>query len=146
MALPGERSALYSFPNQIARHFEEELSKTNREIHYTGQYFANKPVYAEFCKSREKGKFRREHSAEISLYESARKFLEEQSSDGKLPSMKLLKEKKAGLLEQKKTDQMRYHHCRDRQKELDAVCSNVDMILGKSHSRQAGKEKERTIS
>ena len=78
------------------------LKEINRQVHYTGQYLANKATYTEFCESKNKGKFRRKHSTEISLYESAHKFLKEQSSDGKLPSLKLLKEKKTGLLEQKK--------------------------------------------
>lgn len=122
---------------------EETLKEINRRIRYTGQYLANKTVYMEFCKSKNKGKFRKEHSTEISLYESARKFLKKQASNGKLPSLKLLKEKKTGLLEQKKTDQERYRYWRDRQKELNVICSNVDMILGGRRTRQAGREKGR---
>ena len=43
---------------------------------------------------------------EIALYEAARKFLKEQSENGKLPSMKLLKAEKEKLLQQKKEAQI----------------------------------------
>ena len=71
-----------------------KLKQVNEQIHYTGQYLANKSVYRQFVNSRNEKKFRQEHQAELTLYETARKFLKGQSEDGKLPSMKLLKEEK----------------------------------------------------
>ena len=44
---------------------ERDLREINEQIHYTGQYLANKTVYTKFCKSKNKGAFRKEHSAEI---------------------------------------------------------------------------------
>ena len=120
---------------------EEQLREINEQIHYTGQYLANKSVYSEFCSSKDKGKFRKEHSSEITLYETSRKFLKEKSDDGSLPSMKLLKEKKAELLKQKKAEQEQYHYYRDYQKELHTVCSNVNIILGKEPPSQTVSEK-----
>ena len=38
-----------------------KMKTLNTQIHYTGQYFASKSVYAEFLKSRNKKKFRQEH-------------------------------------------------------------------------------------
>lgn len=124
---------------------EEKLRNTNEQIHYTGQYFASKSVYAQFCKSRNKGWFRKEHYTEIALYESARKFLKEYSVDGKLPSLNLLKAEKAKLLEEKKAALESYRHCKDYQKELHTVCSNVDAILGKLPSRQQTQDKGKEI-
>jgi hypothetical protein len=125
---------------------EAELKSVNEQIHYTGQYLANKSIYAQFCKSRNKGQFRQEHSAEIALYEAARDFLKEKSSDGKLPSMKLLKEKKMELLRQKKAHLDEYHYYRDYQKELHTVCSNVDMILHKNVDHQSEKKKDHSLN
>lgn len=125
---------------------EDKLRKVNEQIHYTGQYLANKSVYQQFCKAKNKGQFRQEHSAEIALYETARKFLKEQSADGRLPSMKLLKAEKDNLLQRKKEAQKTYHYHRDYQKELNTVCSNVNMILGRPHDRQTEKEKGTDIS
>lgn len=125
---------------------EGQLRSINEQIYYTGQYLANKSVYQQFCSERNKGQFRKEHSAEISLYETARKFLKEHSDNGKLPSMKLLKEEKERLMNQKKEVQNAYRHYYDCQKELDTVCSNVGMILGQAHSRQPEKHKSTDIS
>lgn len=132
-----------SYSRKELKSIEDRLRATNEQIHYTGQYLANKSVYQQFCKSKNKGQFRKEHSAEIALYEAARKFLKERSTDGKLPSMKLLKPEKEQLLQQKKQAQENYHYYRDYRKELNTVCSNVDMILGKPHSRQSEKQKKR---
>ena len=125
---------------------EENLQKVNEQIHYTGQYLANKPVYQKFVKAKNKGQFRQEHPTEIALYEAARRFLKEQFADGQLPSMKLLKAEKEKLLRQKKEAQKTYHYYRDYQKELNTVCSNVDKILGHLHTRQSEKQKSADIS
>ena len=125
---------------------EDNLRKVNEQIHYTGQYLANKSVYQKFVKAKNKGQFRQEHPTEIALYETARKFLKEQSEDGKLPSMKLLKAEKEKLLQQKKEAQKTYHYFRDYQKELNTVCFNVDKILGQTHTRQPEKQKSTDIS
>lgn len=125
---------------------EGKLRTTNEQIHYTGQYLANKSVYHQFCKSKNKGQFRKEHSAEITLYETARKFLKDCSTDGKLPSMKFLKSEKEQLLQKKQQAQKNYHYYRDYKKELDTVRSNVDMILGQPRNRQTEKQKNADIS
>ena len=125
---------------------EDNLRKVNEQIHYTGQYLANKSVYQKFVKAKNKGQFRQEHPTEIALYETARKFLKEQSADRKLPSMKLLKAEKEKLLQQKKEAQKTYHYFRDYQKELNTVCFNVDKILGQTHTRQPEKQKSTDIS
>ncbi len=124
---------------------EDKLRGINEQIHYTGQYFANKSIYQQFCKSKNRGQFRQEHSAEITLYEPARKFLKEHSSDNKLPSMKLLKAEKRHLTLKKKEAQNKYHYYKKYQKELYTVCTNVNKILGKTHIRQPEKQKSNPI-
>ena len=129
---------------------EKRLKEVNEQIHYTGQYLANKSVYAQFLKAKNKGKFRQEHAAEITLYETAAKFLKEKSardasagqSSGKLPSLKLLKEEKEKLMKKKETIQEEYRRDRDHHKELNTVCSNINAILGQpARQRQAEKQK-----
>lgn len=124
---------------------EARLRSVNEQIHYTGQYLANKSVYTQFCSAGNKGKYRKEHSTEITLYETARKFLKEHSTDGKLPSLKQLKSEKAKLLKKKNEALETYHHCRDYQKELHTVCSNVDALLGQMPLRQHTQEKSKDI-
>ena len=137
---------LASSSRKVLKDTEDKLRILNEQIHYTGQYLANKSVYQQFCRSKQKGQFRKEHSAEIALYESARKFLQGQSADGRLPSIKLLKAEKEQLLHKKKEAQKTYHYYRDYQKELNTVCSNVDKILGQARTRQPEKQKGADIS
>ena len=137
---------LASSSRKVLKDTEDKLRILNEQIHYTGQYLANKSVYRQFCRSKQKGQFRKEHSAEIALYESARKFLQGQSADGRLPSIKLLKAEKEQLLHKKKEAQKTYHYYRDYQKELNTVCSNVDKILGQARTRQPEKQKGADIS
>lgn len=137
---------LASSSRKVLKDTEDKLRILNEQIHYTGQYLANKSVYRQFCRAKHKGQFREEHSAEIALYESARKFLQGQSADGRLPSIKLLKAEKEQLLHKKKEAQKTYHYYRDYQKELNTVCSNVDKILGQARARQPEKQKGADIS
>ena len=129
---------------------EERLKEVNEQIHYTGQYLANKAVYRQFLKAKDKGTFRREHATEITLYETAARFLKEKAASGtdspvpgKLPSLKLLKEEKAELIQKKESEQAAYQHNRSRQKELNTVCANVDAILGKPHLQMPTEKQKR---
>ena len=124
------------------RYTEGKLKQVNEQIHYTGQYLANKSVHRQFVSSRNKKKFRQEHQAELTLYETARKFLKEQSEDGKLPSMKLLKGEKEKLAAQKESQKEVYRQFREYEKELNTVRKNIESFLGRNHSRQETQEKE----
>ncbi len=74
-----------------------KIKEINEQIHYAGQYLANKPVFAQMLKTRNKKKFRQEHRAKLELYESAVKFFKKKNADGKIPSMKSLKAEKEKL-------------------------------------------------
>ena len=121
---------------------ESELKNLNQQLHYTGQYLANKSVYAQFRKSKNKQKFRQEHSAELTLYEKAVTSLKEKNGTQPLPTMKQLREQKEKLLTQKDILQKQYDYYRDYQKELHTVCRNVDMILGWNPPIQNAHTKE----
>lgn len=124
------------------RSTEQELKEINEQIHYTGQYLANKSVYSQFLKTKNKKQFRQEHQAEITLYETARKSLQEKSDGKRLPSMKTLKAEKEKLTALKDSQYEAYQNLRKYEKELKTVCTNVDVILGKSHSRQPEKSQD----
>ncbi|MCD8398804.1 MAG: relaxase/mobilization nuclease domain-containing protein [Lachnospiraceae bacterium] len=117
------------------RDTESQLKALNEKIHYTGQYLANKAVYGQMLKVRNKKKFRQEHSSEISLYESAVKYLKSQYSDSRFPTMKVLKEERDRLTVQKQAQTDTWYYFRDYQKELRTVCSNVDSILGQEQAK-----------
>lgn len=106
-----------------------ELKTLNSQIHYTGQYFASKGVYAEFLRAKSKKKFRQEHASEIRDYEEARDWLQHFYPDGKMLSMKTLKVRKDEMLkrinDQKVVVSKRREHCA----ELAIILHNTDMIL-----------------
>lgn len=124
------------------RSTEQKLKEINEQIRYTGQYLANKSVYSQFLKTKNKKQFRQEHQAEITLYETARKILQEKSDGKRLPSMKTLKAKKEKLTALKDSQYEAYQNLRGYEKELKTVYTNVDVILGKSHSRQSEKSQD----
>ena len=125
---------------------ENRLKEVNQQIHYTGQYLSNKSVYSQFLRSKNKELFRKEHSAEITLYETALKILKEQSNNGKLPSLKLLKEEKELLIKEKNKQREAYHHDSKHQKELHTVCSNINTILNKPFTHSNDQYKNLDIS
>ena len=111
------------------RSTQQEFKRINEQIHYTGQYLANKSVYREFLHAKNKKQFRQEHLSEITLYETARNFLKQQAASEKLPSMKLLKSEKEKLLSIKNMQHQEYQKRKQYEKELQTVCKNVEMIL-----------------
>ena len=107
-----------------------KMKTLNTQIHYTGQYFASKSVYAEFLKSRNKKKFRQGHSSEIRSYEEACDWLKTFYPDGKMLSMKTLKSQKSELQESIDAQKSVVKQFRDYHKELEIASANVDAILG----------------
>lgn len=118
---------------KAVRATETSLKNINQQIHYTGQYLTNKPIFTQILKSRNKKKFRLEHQTVIELYESAVNFLKEKNADGKIPSMNSLKAEKEKLAIKRSAQYDTYHYFKEYQKELRTVCTNVDSILGHPH-------------
>lgn len=75
----------------------EEIRDVNEQIHFTGQYYENKDIFAQMPGAKNKKKFRDEHSDEIRKYEEARSWMKEKYPDGKMHSMKTLKVQKEKL-------------------------------------------------
>ena len=124
---------------------EQKLKDVNEQIHFTGQYLAYKNVYADYRKSRNKDKFYEEHRAELSLYDTALRTLKEKSAGNKLPSMKALYAEKDRLIELRDTQREDFSNRRNYERELRAVSSNIDMILGKSHEQEQQIENEKDL-
>lgn len=124
---------------------EDTLKNINEQIHYTGQYLANKDIYSDYRKSRNKEKFYNEHRAELTLYESALQILKEKSQGKKLPTLKMLREEKGRLIELQAAKREEFHNRRDYERELRTVCSNVELILGteQTHVRQHEQTQEK---
>lgn len=124
---------------KAVRETESNLKSVNEQIHFTGQYFANKKVYAQMLQTKNKKKFRQEHASALSLYEEARKYLMELHPDGKIPSIDMLKTQKENLQIQKKAQLDTYQYFKEYQAELRTVCKNVDSILNTSIDKAANE-------
>lgn len=111
-----------------------------KQIHYTGQYLANKSIYADYRKSRNKEKFYDDHRAELTLYESALRILKEKSQGNKLPTLKMLREEKNHLTELHTVQRDEFNSRREHERELCTVCSNVDIILSHPHIQESFHE------
>ncbi|MCD8336380.1 MAG: relaxase/mobilization nuclease domain-containing protein [Lachnospiraceae bacterium] len=131
---------------QSLRMTEAQIKVVNENIHYTGQYLANKSVYGQMLKSRNTKQFRQEHSAEIAAYEEAVKLLKTNYPDGQFPSMKSLKERKEKLLELQKAQQETYKYYKSSMKDFRTVCSNVDSILGQGRTLEPEQKQSQSIS
>lgn len=141
-----EIKELASSSRKELKDIEGRLRQVNEQIHYTGQYLANKSIYSQFLKTRNKGQFQQEHSSELALYKAAVEFLKERSGGNKLPDLKTLKGEKEKLLVQKKEAQEKYYYYRDYQKELDTVCANIHSALGRQHTKPARQYEREDIS
>ena len=119
---------------------ENTLKNVNEQIHYTGQYLANKSIYSDYRKSRNKEKFYDDHRAELTLYESALRILKEKSQGNKLPTLKMLREEKNRLTELQTMQREDFNARREHERELRTVCSNVDIILGTSQVQTRQRE------
>lgn len=119
---------------------EDTLKNVNEQIHYTGQYLANKSIYSDYRKSRNKEKFYDDHRAELTLYESALRILKEKSQGNKLPTLKMLREEKNRLTELQTMQREDFNARREHERELRTVCSNVDIILGTSQVQNRQRE------
>lgn len=119
---------------------ENTLKNVNEQIHYTGQYLANKSIYSDYRKSRNKEKFYDDHRAELTLYESALRILKEKSQGNKLPTLKMLREEKNRLTELQTLQREDFNARREHERELRTVCSNIDIILGTSQVQNRQRE------
>ena len=126
--LLNSQKGLAECQNQLAQHVTKRKT-LNSQIHYTGQYFANKDVYSQFLKSRNKGRFRKEHDTEIQAYEEARDWLKEFYPDGKMTGMKTLKSQKEKLKHQIDSEKDLVKTMKEKLKTLETADHNVDKIL-----------------
>lgn len=139
-------TAKYNDARKTLRATESRIKAVNEEIHYIGQYHANKDAFFQMMNSRNKKAFRQEHTMELKLYDSAVKYLEGKFPDRKIPSIKSLKEEKEKLAAQKLAQTDTYSYFKEYQKELRTITKNVDSILDTPVIRQVEKEKASDIS
>ena len=119
----------------------EQIRSTNAQIHFTGQYYANKKIQSGFLKARNKKKYRADHEKELDLYNDAVRYFKE-NTGGTIPPIKDLKAKKEKLSSLRERQKEEINSLRQYEKELQIAGTNVDAILGPDHNRSRGKTEE----
>ena len=115
---------------------EDELYKTNEQIHYAGQYLSTKEVQQQFAKAIFKKKFRAEHSKELDAYAESVKYFREEN-DGKLPSLKSLKKRKEKLMQEIAERKKAYTPLWEESRCLEIASDNVYGIFRKTNEMKS---------
>ena len=115
---------------------EDELYKTNEQIHYAGQYLSTKEVQQQFGKAIFKKKFRAEHSKELDAYAESVKYFREEN-DGKLPSLKSLKKRKEELTNEIAERKKAYAPLKEEFRRLEIASDNVYSIFRKTNEMKS---------
>ena len=115
---------------------EDELYKTNEQIHYAGQYLSTKEVQQQFTKAILKKKFRAEHSKELDAYAESVKYFREEN-DGKLPSLKSLKIRKEELTNEIAERKKAYAPLKEESRCLEIASDNVYSIFRKTNEMKS---------
>ena len=121
---------------------DDRIRVLNEQIHYIGQYFANKAVHDAFLNSKNKKSFREAHSAELNLYDAARKYLKN-SFPEMVPTLGKLKAERDMLILAKKEKKDRYDSAKAVQKDLYTARTNVERILDEPKVIERSKEAAR---
>ena len=111
------------------RSTKEELRQINERIHYTGQFLSTRDTFRQMLNSYNKGKFRKEHTAEINRYQKARDILRTYTPEGKFPALKSLHARKAELLNLLQSQSIELENMRKNEKTISIAAQNVHYIL-----------------
>ena len=115
--------------SQTALHdLHEKIRFTNEQIHFAGQYYVTRPIHADFLKAWNKGRFRMRHRKELAKYDESVKFFQDKTN-GVIPSVKKLKEKKNQLMASEKSQNDTLYKLQQDKKKLLTAISNTDAIL-----------------
>ena len=107
---------------------DARIKAINEQIHFTGQYYANRQIQKDFLKARFKKKYREEHRTELDQYQESLSFFRKHCS-GKVPSIKELKAEKEKLLTLQSEQRKELSGFDQMERELQTAATNVDAIL-----------------
>ena len=73
----GEITHKFTEARKSLRATEDQIKKLNEQIHYVGQYQSRKSIQTQFLKSKNKGRFRKEHHEDLDLYNAGVQYIKE---------------------------------------------------------------------
>lgn len=108
---------------------ESKLHIVDKMYHARMTILKNRNVYKQYLDSPNRRDFRDEHTAEIMLYEAARKELQGLTGAKKLPSLKDIQAERSTLYRQKNAYYEDYSDARAHDRELTNIDTNIRNIL-----------------
>lgn len=108
----------------------KEITRLSEEIHYLGQYYANKKYFSAMLKAENKTSYHNLHRDKIEKYEEAQRFLKMEFSEygTKFPSLDSIKKKRKKAFDNSKKLNHRFFQTHQ-QKQLVSVILNNCQIL-----------------
>ena len=136
-----EKKAISDFGKKASeiKTLESKIKETSLLIKQVELYIKLKPVYEEYRISKNKTEFYNNHTAEVTLFESALATLKEAN----YPQIKDLKEVHTELTDTKSKLYSEYKKLKAKVEEIGIIKSNVDTILGASHRKERENFTER---
>ena len=125
MTLHGERLQLVEQLNDL----QDRINNTSELVKLLEAYREYKPIYAEYKDVRNKEKFRKEHSKEITKYESALKNLKELYPGGKIPQLESEKKKLYDMIDERNQKNKDYNSLKGELAELELARKSIEEYL-----------------
>ena len=124
----------------------KEIEKRIKEIDELAknidEYRKTKPIADKLETVVFKDKYRREHEAELIIFEAAKKYLGKKYKDGKFPFIKSLRSEQKALYAEKDKLYEEYYKAKSELSELETVKKNLDTILGRDISQEQERKKK----
>lgn len=121
------------------------LRDTNEMIHYTGQYYANKKIYAQYLKSGRNQNFKMNHYEAIVKYETARDFLKKKAGGSKLPPLVAQNKEKERLLAKREDIKRQLANDRKNLDRFKIIKSNIEYILDLPNRQRSSDRQQPTV-
>ena len=136
-----ELTGIYQQCRTVMKETESELKSVNRQLRLLVPYYNTKKIYREYVKGGKQKVYLSDHQPEIELYEAAIKELRDICGGDKLPSVQILKERKAKLTALKQKQYDTYKELRIQWMELSKLVKNRDSMLGQDRQTELGNKK-----
>ena len=134
-------SATVSRFNELSawiKSMEKQLNDNGELQKQIVNYSKTRAVYTQYRKAGYSKKFRAEHEADILIHQAAKKYFDSLKVE-KLPTVKMLREEYASVLQEKRKAYAEYKQVRTEMRELQNVKANIDYLLGCSNKHEIEK-------
>lgn len=141
--LEQKTSAAVSRFNELSdriKSMEKQLSDNGELQKQIVNYSKTRTVYTEYRKAGYSKKFRAEHEADILIHQVAKRYFDSLKVE-KLPTVKMLREEYASVLQEKRKAYAEYKQIRTEMRELQNVKANIDYLLRASDDRKNIKQR-----